>query len=233
MSTAGMRGILMKTISMKDIHLKYLVYFLILLTLSPFLWLFTKTELMGSFGSSYANISGLIGAVLMLWQVILSNRFLIGKLTPDYVYSIKLHALLGIYGFFFIMSHPVLELFSYGEKISFLFLPDFTTTNGIYIALGRSALYLYLIVWITSALIRDKIPYRFWRYLHYLSYPMLLLVFIHGALVGTLLNTYPPLRYYWIFLAAVYTIFVVLRLLYWLNSGLFSSSNASSFDHFE
>ena len=211
----------------------YLIYISILLTILPFLLFLIKTDTLSGFGARFANISGLIGAVLMLWQVLLSSRIVVKKLAQYRISSIKLHIFMGTYGFFFIMTHPILELLVYGEKISFLFFPDLSNNFGIYVAFGRSALYLYLFVWISSALMRNKIPYKLWKYLHYLSYPSLALVFIHAVKVGTLLNTYPPLRYYWIFLAAVYAIFVVLRLLYWLNSGLFSSSNASSVDHFE
>ncbi|MDP3982739.1 MAG: ferredoxin reductase family protein [bacterium] len=195
------------------------VFIIIFLSLLPFLFLLTKTDTLGGFGAGFANISGLMGAVLILWQMVLGNRFLIRKLTPDYISSIKLHAFLGTFGFFFIMTHPILELLAYGEKISFLFLADFSTDFGVYVGLGRSALYLYLLIWLSSAVIRNKIPYRFWRYLHYLGYPVLFLVFIHALNIGTFLNVYPLLRYYWILLTIVYAVFVVYRLLQLFNYG--------------
>jgi DMSO/TMAO reductase YedYZ heme-binding membrane subunit len=59
------------------------------------------------------------------------------------------------------------------ENILWIFTPSFITETEFHITLGRFALVLTLIVWITSAIVRSKIKWRPWKYIHLLSYPIL------------------------------------------------------------
>lgn len=198
-----------------------MLYVAIFLSTLPFLFLFTQIKIMGDFTSTFANIAGLLGTVLMIWQLVLGNRFIARNLSKDYIALLKLHVAFGIYGFFFVMAHPVLEMIAYGQQLTFLFLPDFSTSLGKHIAFGRMAFYLYLLLWITSALIRNKISRRTWRFIHYLSYPILFLVFIHAPEIGTFLNTFILLKIYFFALMAIFGVLVLYRLSQLLDVGKF------------
>lgn len=205
---------------MKNNYLLFLIYLLIFLSILPFLTLFEATAVRGSFAASFANIAGLVGAVLLLWQLILSNRFIMRRVTPDYISSVKLHIFLGVYGFFFVFTHPILEMLSYGQGLVFLLVPQIFTEFGRHVSLGQGAFYLYLIVWLSSAIWRDKISYRVWRYVHYLGAPVLLLVFLHAREIGSYLQSYLWLELYWYFLMGVYLVYGVFRATqFFLNYG--------------
>ena len=187
----------------------------------PFLWLFTQIKSLAEFSNDFANIAGLLGSILMLWQLILGNRFISRNLTRDYIALIKIHIFLGTYGFLFVLTHPLLEMIKYGQNLTFIFIPDLSSEFAEHVSYGSLAIYLYLFVWISSALLRDKISYRFWRYLHYLTYPLLLFVFLHAVEIGTFLNTFILLKVYFYLMMATFGTFVLYRLSQLLNVGKF------------
>lgn len=186
----------------------------------PFLYLFSRMEILGGFTATFANIAGLLGTVLLIWQIIIGNRFIAKRFNSDYVGKINLHTVLGIYGFFFIMTHPFFEMLANGAKFSF-FLPNISTEFGRHVFIGSLAIYLYLFVWLSSALFRDKISHRTWRYLHYLPYPMLLFVFAHALEIGTFLNTFWLIKFYFIFLFLIFVIALFYKLAQLLDVGKF------------
>jgi predicted ferric reductase len=108
-------------------------------------------------------------------------------------------------------------MIAYTEGIWFLFLPDFSSTYAIHITYGRFAFLLFLLIWITSAFLRDKMSYRPWLYIHYLSYPLMAFVFIHAFQIGTYIFTIPFIKWYWIFLTGIFSVLVVWRLTRILN----------------
>lgn len=197
------------------------LFIAIFISTLPFLWLFTQIELIGGFTAAFANISGLVGVVLMMWQLILGNRFIIRNLNRDYVSMIKIHIFLGIYGLFLVLAHPFLEMISYGKNFTFLLIPDLSYELGRHVTLGIVAFYLYLFVWLSSALTRDKISYRIWRYLHYLAYPMLFFAFIHAVEIGTFLSTFILLKAYFVILMIGFAASVLYRLSQFLDVGKF------------
>lgn len=197
------------------------IFAAIFLSSLPFLWLFTQGQIMGDFNGTFGNIAGLLGVLLMLWQLILGNRFVARRITVDYISLIKTHIFLGTYGAFFILAHPFLEMLAYGQSWAFLFLPELSTGFGRHVTYGRLAFYLYLLLWLSSAILRDKISYRVWRYLHYIAYPLLALAFLHAPEIGTFLNTFLWLKVYFYLLLAIFAGLVLYRLGQLLNVGKF------------
>lgn len=108
-------------------------------------------------------------------------------------------------------------MFSYGETILFLFIPDFSSTIATHITYGRLAFLLYLFIWITSAMIRDKINYRPWLYIHYFSYPLLFFVFIHVFEIGTFIFAFPLIKYYCFFLLGIFILLIIFKIFRFLN----------------
>lgn len=196
-----------------------IIYFLIFLSALPFLFLLTKAGVRGSFSASFANVAGFVGLLLMFWQMLLTNRFLVKYFGPDFVASVNLHMFLGTYGFILIMVHPWLEMLSYGENLGFILLPHFSTNFSRNVLLGQIAFFTYLLVWVSSAIQRNKLSYRWWRYIHYLGYVVIFFVLIHSYKIGTFLRTYPLIRFYWFFLVSSFLVFGIYRAIQFFFSG--------------
>lgn len=113
--------------------------------------------------------------------------------------ALVFHKYLSVLTFAVIMAHIVALLFD--EFIDFktyeVLVPFMSHYQNFSVSLGIIALYLFIIIVVTSLFIRDMYP-RFWRKLHYLAYPLFLLSFAHGVMSGT--DTSLPLMQavYWI-----------------------------------
>jgi predicted ferric reductase len=134
---------------------------------------------------------------------------------------IKIHIFLGVYGLFFVFTHPFLEMISYGKNLAFIFIPNLSSELNEHVTLGIIAIYLYLFLWLSSVLTRNKISYRLWRYLHYLSYPILFFALIHAVSIGTFLSTFILLKTYFLILMATFAVMVLYRLSQFLDVGKF------------
>lgn len=194
------------------------VYIAILVSILPFLYLFTQIKVVGNFTYAFGNIAGFIGAVFLLWEFILGIKVLAKKIFSIPGAFIKLHIILGVWGMFFVLVHPILEMLSYAEKLSFLFLPNFASNSGTHITYGRIAFVLALLVWLTSTILRSNVSYKNWLNIHYFSYPMMFFVFIHALDIGSYLKTFTLLRVYWFTLMALYLGIVIWRLYLVLKS---------------
>ena len=137
----------------------------------------------------FANSTGMLGLVWMFIGILLGVRFVAKLLTPDVGGALALHKWLGKYGAIFVLAHPVLQMFAYLEDWRWLFVPEFSTNLARQINVGRLALLLYLIVWVSSAILRGRLKYRPWLYLHYLSYPVVLLGLNHIEDIGFFTTT--------------------------------------------
>lgn len=204
---------------------RILIIGLILLTTLPFLLLFrdlsevypiTDIDIFWpKFIFITANITGFIGAALLVWSFLLGFRSLVSLITPDLVWVLGIHKWIGKYGVLLIILHPILEMISYLEGVAWLFVPDLSSQTETHISYGRLAFLLLLIIYITSALIRDRLKFRPWLYVHYLSYPLMFFTFLHANEIGTYLNKYPALKALWFTLFTLFGILVVYRLVEW------------------
>ena len=185
---------------------------IIVFSVLPFLYLFTQIKVVGSFTYAFGNIAGLIGALFLLWEFILGIKPLVKIMSPSPSAFIKLHIILGVWGMFFVLVHPILEMISYGEKITFLFLPDLSSSIAAHITYGRIASLLVLLVWLTSTFLRSNISYKKWLKIHYFSYPLMFFVFIHALDIGSFLRTFILLKVYWFSLMVLYVTIVIWRI---------------------
>lgn len=192
-----------------------IIYLAIFVSISPFLFLFTNADLVGGNLFVLANMLGLIGVVLMLWQFILGIRFISSKFEINYASINKVHKKLGKYGTLLVFFHPILQTYKYGTDIitSFFIKNQF----DLHVMFGRVAFYLLLIIWITSALLRKKIKYRPWAYIHYLSYPTLFFAFLHAKDIGTFLQSVYYVSLYWNILVGIFFATIIFRLLNFFN----------------
>ena len=204
---------------------KTILISLILLTTTPFLLLYANLAdvwqdpesaiFLDKLAFITANVAGYIGAVLLIWSFLLGIRSLVSLVTADLVWSVKVHKWIGKYGLLLVFVHPILEMYTRSQNFFWLFSPDFSSSYQSHISFGRFAFLLFLIVYITSAIIRYRIKYRPWKYIHYLSYPMLFLIFIHAVEIGTYLNKHPALNALWSSLFIAYFGLIIYRLIDW------------------
>lgn len=156
-------------------------------------------------------ILGYIGVSLLVWQLVLGTRSIAGLFFDDLASKIKLHKLLGKYGFGLVLLHPILITYSYGESLLYSILPDISNEFEKHVTFGRIAFVLLLIVWFTSAIIRSKLSYRPWKYIHYASYPIMFAAFLHVPEVGSSFGS-DIVQIYWYSFVVVSVICVLLRM---------------------
>lgn len=116
---------------------------------------------------------GYSGLVLLVWQFALGTRAVTGLIYKDVPRKIGLHTWLGKYGTLLILMHPIMAVLSYGESITYIFVPELSSEFARHVTLGRIAFIGLLLLYITSALVRGKLKYRPWKYIHFISYPVL------------------------------------------------------------
>jgi len=191
----------------------------IFVSILPFLWLFTQSDRLGGIQIAGGNIIGFLGAVLLWWQFVLGIRFISSYITRDYVSVISFHKLLGKYGGGLALLHPVWQMINYSEGISFLYSLNLIGEFEEHVTYGRLAFFALIIVWVTSALLRSKISFRPWMYIHYVTYPMMALVFLHANDIGTFLNAFPLLQVYWFGFAGSFFLMAFYRAVSYINIG--------------
>lgn len=179
-----------------------------LLTALPFLALLGRTDDVGD----AANLVGLGGALALWWQVVLGARQISERLCRDRLRVVALHRWLGGCGAFLVLLHPLLETIANRQDPTYLVLLDFSWVESSYTSYGRVALLLFLALWLTSTLLRGAVRHRLWRHVHYVSYPLTGLVFLHAHGIGTFLAELPWLRAYWLALAGCLALLVAWRL---------------------
>jgi len=165
------------------------------------------------------SIFGLVGTVLMLWQFLLGTRVLIRKIFPDMIWSLKIHRWLGTYGSLFVLLHPLLSIYALGLSVTYLFTPNYSSRYETYISFGKIAFLLFIVIWITSAIVRGRIKYRPWKYIHLTSYVLLPMVFLHAVVSGIQLGQSSFLLYYWYGLTLLYLVLVAVRVGYQFGHG--------------
>lgn len=190
----------------------YKLIFIIVLSLSPVLYIFSKEPYSSVV---LANCIGFVAAILLWWQIPTGIRHVIKLFTDDQLIIRKLHIWLGTYGTIFVFLHPILEIIPYAKNLIWLFLPNNFDINSFdfYISFGRLSFLLILIIWISSAILRSKVKFRPWLYLHFLSYPAAILAMLHALNVGTFIQAYPLLKIYFMLLLVTFVIFSIFRLL--------------------
>lgn len=130
--------------------------------------------------------------------------------------ALATHRFMGIALSIVMSVHIISLLFDKYLKFTIIdvLVPLASPYRPLYVSLGIIALYLFLAVIITSLFFRLKWP-RLWRLLHYLTYLIFFLLFLHGVLIGT--DTALPLMTYsyWItgLIAAAFVFFRLYR--YW------------------
>jgi predicted ferric reductase len=165
-----------------------------------------------------ANIFGYIGLAMLYWQVVFGSRHVFKYFTRNTVLINKYHSMVGKYAIVFVLLHPLLMLFVWMAEYTWLFSFNFENEIESHISLGRMSLILFLVVWITSALVRSKIKWRPWKWVHLLAYPIVFFTLMHMKDLGTWYNRYEAIQFLWAFAVCLFFAAIFVRICIW--SGL-------------
>jgi predicted ferric reductase len=200
---------------------KYKIITLVVIVLIqiPLFWAVWSSNYLFGFESKLANLTGFVGAMLMITGFVIGNRQIVRLFSKDLTWFLGVHKWLGIIGGFVALAHPILITLLLLKSFSFIFTPNFSNQFEIGVTYGRFALYFLILIWVSSSVLRGKIAFRPWSYIHFVSYPLVAFVWIHAWQVGSVLSEFTWMQYYWIGAGIVFVGIVILRLLQVFNFG--------------
>ncbi len=162
-------------------------------------------------------IAGYAGMVVLLWSYILGAKSVMGLVFRDLAPVLSIHKWLGKYGTLAIFLHPLLIMYGYGASLLYTVLPDTSTRFESHVTLGRISFIIVAVIWLSSAVLRSRIKFRPWRYIHLLGYIALPFAFLHVPSVGSHFMTSMAVKGYFFALLVAFIIFTVVRLRGLLN----------------
>lgn len=157
-------------------------------------------------------VVGYWGIVLLLWMYLLGTRAVTGLLFHDIAPVLTIHKWLGKYGIIAIFLHPVLITLSYGESWLYSLIPQVSTLTERHVLLGQISLWLLAVVWVSSALLRGRIAFRPWKYIHYLAYICIPFALLHVPDLGSQTMRSTVVKAYLLLLALTFIAFTIIRL---------------------
>jgi predicted ferric reductase len=155
----------------------------------------------------------------MSTTIVFGTRHIFKYFTDDTVLINKIHSYIGKYGMLFVFMHPIFMFITKWELIQNAIKNPTFSEIYLHIFYGILSLFLLLIVWITSAIVRSKIKWRPWKYIHLLSYPIVFLAFIHVLDIGTFFENYFLVKTVWTIAFITFLASCVYRLFIWSGFG--------------
>lgn len=197
--------------------IRILLVLLVLSCLTPFLFVHPSFSSPSAIWLYASALLGYAGLVLLLWMYALGTRSVAALFVDDQSRISRFHGVIGKYAIPLIFLHPLFVMLSYGESIFYVFVPHVGEQFQNHVTLGRIALYILIMVWFTSAIVRDKIRYRPWKYLHYLAYISLPFALLHVPDVGTTFSESVFAKMYIAGIALLLLVVSLLRIRSWLG----------------
>ncbi|MCA9327291.1 ferric reductase-like transmembrane domain-containing protein [Candidatus Saccharibacteria bacterium] len=180
----------------------------------PYIVALPNMAMASSFWLYVSAVTGYLGLVMLMWMFILGTRSVMGLFFNDLAPVLSIHKWLGKYGTLLVFAHPVAIALSYGvNMLTYTLVP--ALDDGSFertVTWGRFALWALIIIWITSALVRDRIAFRPWKYIHYLAYVALPLALLHIPAIGSSYRSLDAPRAYFMSVLALFFIFAFLRI---------------------
>lgn len=132
--------------------------------------------------------SGLVAYILLFFLVAsgigIKTSWIFKFISPTFAWLN--HRYLGIALSASVVTHLVSLLLDTYLKFSVVdvFIPFASNFKSLFLSAGIIGLYILLVVMFSSILTINKFP-KAWRLLHYLTYPLFVVLFIHGYFIGT------------------------------------------------
>lgn len=152
-----------------------MVLFSMKMNSSPFPWYISRAS---------GIVSYFFLFLIMVSGIMITTKTMYRFLSPPTAWTF--HQYLGITLSASMITHIISLLFDNFLKFSIveLLIPFASHYSANYVAMGVTGFYLFLAVIISSLFYKMKIP-KIWRLLHYLPYPIFILIFIHGINIGS------------------------------------------------
>jgi predicted ferric reductase len=175
--------------------------FLLLIPVGTLIYLFPN-----NFFEAIIRLAALWGFIGLILSAImnLNKKILYQKFGLKFM---QLHHFMAIFSLITATVHPV--VFAIQQVNLLVFIPDFSSWYNFWSLGGRPALILIYIALI-AALLRKKSK-NAWKYIHWLNYLALILIFIHAILIGTDFQTILILCVFSVLVLGVFLTFVYLR----------------------
>ncbi len=190
-------------------NLKLLVYIVCLSPIAIILYFwwsnsgFHAGQSIGSVLISLGRLAGLLGTYFILIQFLLRARIQPVEKILGFMHIDKIHKKNGYVAISFLIAHPILLTSGYalasGKPVIDQFLLFLTSYEDVFEAfLGLT---LFIVVICTSVyIVRRKMPYHYWYFIHLLTYLALFLAFGHQLANGEDFVANPSFAYFWYFL---------------------------------
>lgn len=142
--------------------------------------------------------------MVLIWQFLLGFRGAVSSVLPDLSWVVELHKKLGQFGVPIILLHPIFIGLYYAEvKGSNIFALDLRERFSQLVLLGIVTLAVVAIVIVTSTLVRSRMGFYRWLYLHLSSYLVPPFLFVHSFLLGPTIRETGLAVYWWMVTAVV------------------------------
>ncbi len=142
-------------------------------------------------------VLGYMGIVFLLQMSLIGTRTVATIFFDDQVSLLKVHTWLGKYGTLLIFLHPLLITIGFGESLLYSIVPDISNNYEFLVTLGRIAIYGLLVIWVSSALLRSRMSYRVWKYLHYITYAIIPFALFHIPVGSVYAQSSAARLYFW------------------------------------
>lgn len=208
---------------MTELTKRKLIWPAIVLSCAPILFIipFPSTATPSSVAMYLSALAGYVGTMFLLWTYVLGAKSVIGIVFDDLAPILKVHKNLGMWGSLAFLLHPLLVAYGYFEltvkAALYILSPDISTAFERHVTLGRFAFLVILVVWLTSKVVRKRIGFRAWKYIHYFSYIALPFVLLHIPDIGSAYATHPLVRIYYFAIICLFALFTLFRIPGWLN----------------
>jgi len=136
------------------------------------------------------RIFGLIAFFALFLTVVIGEMRLLSKIKANFI-LFKYHVPIAIFSTVIVLMHfisAVFDKFKWGKTLVFTQFLGFSFSDKwlVLLSLGTLAFYFMLIVGITSPKgMIQRIGYKKWKLIHYLSYVAFLFAYIHSINLGT------------------------------------------------
>jgi methionine sulfoxide reductase heme-binding subunit len=141
-----------------------------------------------------ARVFGLLSFFSLFIAVVLGEMRLLSKVKAKFG-LFRFHTPMAIFAMFMVVAHfasAALDNFKWGKGVAFVQYLGFSFSDKwlVYLSLGTLAFYLMLIIGLTSRTTAiQRIGFKRWKLIHFLSYLSFVVAYIHSVNLGTDLKT--------------------------------------------
>ncbi len=164
----------------------------IIITVILFLFAKLNTTTPIALWTFLAQLTGLLGSILISWNYLLATRFTIFEKTFDGLDRVyKIHNLIGNLSFIILINHPIFLIIS---NLPFNSTKLYLIPNLSNLPYALGILSLYSLIIFVSLTIFIDLPYKIWKKTHEAIGLVIILGAIHVLLINSDISVYPPLK---------------------------------------